>query len=458
MERSFKYSRNAALASVLAVGSLWGCGQSALAPAARDASATTRLAIASGPSSKIRHVVIIFQENRSVDDLFNGLNGADTVRSGKNSDGKTVKLRPILLTGNYDISHEHSAFVVEEANGKLDGFNNVNSECKRGRKCPPRGVRAYGYVPRSEVQPYFELASTYAFGDRMFQSNEGPSFPAHQYIISGTSTISDGSSLRAAGNAFNPYGGFTGGCDSPVGSFVWLIDELGNENQGTYPCFDRTTLMDLLDRKSVSWRYYLARVAPGLWNAPDAISHIRKSSAYATHVIAPPSTVLTDIAHGDLADVVWVTPTAAASDHAGSTNGTGPSWVASVVNALGSSAYWSDTAIFVTWDDWGGWYDHVPPPHYNSYELGFRVPLIVISPYAKPHYISHVQHEFGSILKFVEETFALGSLHTTDVRADDLSDCFDFSQAPLHFQTIRARHSASYFLRQPLSSEDPDDD
>ena len=168
--------------------------------------------------------------------------------------------------------------------------------------------------------------------------------------------------------------------------------------------------MDLLDRKSVSWRYYLARVAPGLWNAPDAISHIRKSSAYATTRSAPPSTVLTDIAHGDLADVVWVTPTAAASDHAGSTNGTGPSWVASVVNALGSSAYWSDTAIFVTWDDWGGWYDHVPPPHYNSYELGFRVPLIVISPYAKPHYISHVQHEFGSILKFVEETFALGSL------------------------------------------------
>ena len=142
MERSFKYSRNAALASVLAVGSLWGCGQSALAPAARDASATTLLAIASGPSSKIRHVVIIFQENRSVDDLFNGLNGADTVRSGKNSDGKTVKLRPILLTGNYDISHEHSAFVVEEANGKLDGFNNVNSECKRGRN-----VRRAAFVP-----------------------------------------------------------------------------------------------------------------------------------------------------------------------------------------------------------------------------------------------------------------------------------------------------------------------
>jgi len=460
MERSFKSSRSlgAALALALAAGTLPGCGQDAAAPVARDASTTTRFAIASGPSSKIHHVVIVFQENRSVDDLFNGLHGADTVRGGKNSDGKTVTLRPIPLTGNYDISHEHGAFEVEEANGKLNGFNNVNSQCKRGRSCPPRDVRAYAYVPRSGVEPYFQLASRYTFADRMFQSNEGPSFPAHQYIISGTSTIADGSSLRAAGNAFDPDGGFTGGCDSPAGSFVWLIDEVGNENQAMYPCFDRTALMDLLDRKSVSWRYYLAHLGSGLWNGPDAILHIRNSSGYATHVIAPPSAVLTDIAHGDLADVVWVTPTAKASDHAGSTNGTGPSWVASVVNAIGSSAYWSDTAIFVTWDDWGGWYDHVPPPHYNSYELGFRVPLIVISPYAKPHYISHVQHEFGSILKFIEETFGVGSLHTTDVRADDLSDCFNFSQAPLRFQAIRARYSASYFLRQPLSLQDPDDD
>jgi phospholipase C len=129
-----------------------------------------------------------------------------------------------------------------------------------------------------------------------------------------------------------------------------------------------------------------------------------------------------------------------------------------VVNAIGQSQYWNSTVIFVTWDDWGGWYDHVKPAQYNSYELGLRVPLIVISPYAKTHYVSHVQHEFGSILKFTEETFGLGSLGTTDVRSDDLSDCFNFGQAPQRFIPISAPLRAEYFLNQPPSTRGPDDD
>ena len=447
------------LAALAAAGTLCACTQN-LAPAieaSRDVAQRTLLRPAAA-SSTIHHVVIIVQENRSVDDLFNGLPGADTVRTGKNSEGKTVALRPVPLTGQYDLSHEHSSFEIERANGELNGFNRVDSQCQRGKQCPPKDVRAYGYVPRAEVAPYFDMAMQYTFADRMFQSNEGPSFPAHQYIVSGTSTIADGSELRAASNGFAPSGGFTGGCDSPVGSIVWLIDAVGNENQATYPCFDRISLIDLLERKSLSWRYYVAHLGPGLWNAPDALAHVRASKTYATHVVAPPKTVLTDIATGQLANVVWVTPTAAASDHAGSNKGLGPSWVASVVNAIGKSSYWSDTAVFIIWDDWGGWYDHVPPPQYNSYELGFRVPLLVVSPYAKRGYISHQQHEFGSILKFIEETFGLGSMHTTDARADDLSDCFDFSQAPSRFKAIAAPFGARYFLGEPLSTEDPDDD
>ncbi len=193
-----------------------------------------------------------------------------------------------------------------------------------------------------------------------------------------------------------------------------------------------------------------------MWEGPDAIAHIRNSKSFATHVVAPPKEIFDDIDAGHLADVVWVTPTAAASDHAGTTDGSGPSWVASVVNAIGSSKYWNDTAIFVTWDDWGGWYDHVSPPQDNSYELGFRVPLIVISPYAKRHYVSHRRHEFGSILKFTEETFDLGSMNTTDVRSDDLYDCFDFSQQPSPFQKIPAPLHRSYFERQPISQQNPD--
>lgn len=407
---------------------------------------------------KIHHVVIIYQENRTVDDLFNGLPGADTVRSGFNSSGHRVPLRPIGLTAPYDLGHLHHAFEVEYNNGHWNGFDKVGSECVSVGICPPSNVRAYGFVPHSEIQPYLIMAKRYTFGDRMFQTNQGPSFPAHQYIVSGTSSITNTNSLKASENPATPADRSTGGCDSPPGSLVVLIDSLGNEGQDVYPCFNRISLMQLIEAKSLSWRYYQALSGPGIWNGPDAILRIRESPTYSTNVVTPPSRVLTDVAQGHLADVVWVTPTAQASDHGRVTDGSGPSWVADVVNAIGQSSYWNDTAIFVTWDDWGGWFDHVAPHLYNSYELSFRVPLIVISPYAKNGYVSHKQHEFGSILKFTEETFGLGSLHTTDARSDDLSDCFDFSKPPSKFKHIPTRLPPAYFLRQPLSNVIPDDD
>jgi phospholipase C len=413
---------------------------------------------ARGPSSKIQHVVIIIQENRTTNNLFNALPGADTVRTAKNSEGQTVQLLPVPLTAPYDISHRHSAFETEYANGLGDGFDRVGSRCHAGAKCPPPDMRAYGYVPKKEVEPYYVMATRFTFASRMFQTNEGPSFPAHQYLLSGTSTISNGSSLRAAENPLTPSGANTGGCDSPAGSLVKLINQSGQEDQSTYPCFERNSLIQLVEAQQLSWHYYQAELGAGLWNAPDAIEAVRYSSEFSTDVVAPPSQVLNDIDAGNLANVVWVTPTKAESDHAGINNGSGPSWVASVVNKIGESKYWYNTAIFVTWDDWGGWYDQIVPPIYNSYELSFRVPLIVISPYAKQHYISTVQHEFGSILKFTEETFNLGSLGTTDVRSDNLSDCFDFSQTPIKFQTIPAPHDAAYFLKQPISTQNPDDD
>jgi phospholipase C len=313
-------------------------------------------------------------------------------------------------------------------------------------------------VPRKEVQPYFTMAEQYAFADRMFQTNSGPSFPAHQYILSGTSTISEGSSLRASENPITAKQNFTGGCDSPAGTLVTLIDAKGSESSEAYPCFDRPALTDLIDAKHLSWHYYQSGPGSGLWNGPDAIKHIHDSSQFATDVVYPPRQILKDISMGNLATVAWVTPTYAASDHAGNTNGTGPAWVASVVNRIGKSKYWNNTAIFIAWDDWGGWYDHVKPPQFNSYELGFRVPLIVISPYTPKGFMSHKQHEFGSILKFTEQALGLGSLGTTDVRADNLSDCFNFSQKPRPFQKIAAPLSESYFLNEPISTQPPDDD
>ena len=131
--------------------------------------------------------------------------------------------------------------------------------------------------------------------------------------------------------------------------------------------------------------------------------------------------MLSDIANGQLAQVSWVIPDGAESDDAASHNGTGPAWVASIVNAIGSSPYWANTAIIITCNDRAGWYDHVAPSIYDLGRDGFRVPLIIVSPYTKQGYVSHVTHDFGSILKFIEEVFKLPSLGYADARADDFS-------------------------------------
>ncbi|MBV8117970.1 MAG: hypothetical protein JOZ01_08315, partial [Candidatus Eremiobacteraeota bacterium] len=394
---------------------------------------------------------------RTPDNLFNGLPGADTIRYGYNSKGQVVHFTEISLTASYGVRHRHETFLTEYNGGKMNGFDRAHSNCTGD--CPPADTRVYAYVSPKQTLPYFAMATNYAFADRMFQSNEGPSFPAHLYIIMGTSAPYRNAPLRIAENPLLPsLRGTTGGCDSPKGSSVKLIDAAGNENQSMFPCFDRPSIFASLYLKHLTWRYYQAHKGAGLWNAVDAIRSLRYGKNYAVNVVYPPSRFLADAAKGNLADVSIVTPTAANSDHAQITAKTGPSWVASVVNAIGTGPYWKDTAIFITWDDWGGWYDHVAPPRYDSYTLGFRVPLIVISRYTPVHYISHKQHEFGSILKFVEETFGLKSLNTTDVRADDLADCFNFQQRPRSFEKIPAARPAADFLLEPLSSGNPDDE
>jgi len=156
----------------------------------------------SGGRGVVEHVVIIFQENRSVDDLFNGFPGADTVTMGKTSNGGEVPLQPVPLEAPYDLDHSHisttgvGGFVTEYNAGQMHGFDNERILPQVGFTPPPDA--AYGYVPQSETKPYFALAKQFTFADRMFQTNQGPSFPAHQYIISGTSIPSLGSDMRAA--------------------------------------------------------------------------------------------------------------------------------------------------------------------------------------------------------------------------------------------------------------------
>jgi phospholipase C len=444
------------------------------------------------PPPTIQHVVIIFQENRTPDNLFQDPvligRGANIAQSGLNSSGQTITLSPIDLgtTGNnpqnYDLDHSHTAFEQMYDNGAMDGANLIG--CSPAANCPPNAHPnpQYMYVIPSDVTPYFSMAEQYTFADNMFQTNQGPSMPAHQFIISGTSAPSVGSNLFASENPNNPNKGFPdAGCDAPAGYTVTLIDPTGNEqsNAPIYPCFEHPTLTDLLENNGNSWRYYAASGYAGgaglaLWVGPEAIQHICGTlvngmcggSDWTNHVVLNQAQILTDIANNNLADVSWVTPTGQASDHAATNDGSGPSWVASVVNAIGTSSYWSHTAIFLTWDDWGGWYDHVVPPQVLvncaqfgcGYIYGFRVPMIVISPYAKAEYISHTQHDFGSILKFIENNFDLPSLGYADAAADDLSDCFDFTQTPITFQPIQAPLDGNYFLHDKTPPTDPDDD
>lgn len=425
--------RCAAAALIFAVA---GCGGQ-MQPASR-AGAAQGLGVPAmarpSKSSPIGHVIIIVQENRTPDNLFQGLKGADIATTGKNSSGETITLHKVPLEIDYDMDHEHEAFVTEWLNGNMDGFNldPHNGHCIDAETC------AYGYVPPNENKPYIQMASQYAFADRMFESNQGPSFPAHQYIISGTSTTDDTGKYKAADNPYGRNGRASGGgCDSPNPVRVETINAYGQLGNPVFPCFDRETLADLLDAKAVTWRYYQQSNGTGLWHPFDAIHHIRYGSDYA-NVVWPSSQVLNDIASGKLAQVSWVSPAGSNSDHSGDRSKGGPAWVSSIVNAIGSSQYWNNCAIFVVWDDWGGWYDHVKPPIYNSYELGFRVPLIAISPYAKKAYVSETQYEFGSLLKFVEQTYGLGSLNSTDARANSVSDMFNFSQRPRAFVRIEA--------------------
>lgn len=394
-------------------------------------------------TSPITHVIIILQENRTPDDLFQGMaaHGADIATQALDSEGQIVDLRRRSLATSFDLGHGHSSYTDDcdfQPSGvcKMDGFDK-NLEHRYH-------MRPFSYAPQSEVQPYLDMAVQYVFADRMFQSNQAGSFPAHQYIVSGTA---DGLPVTSDNVSSDPFNSVTGakvpaGCDAPAQAAVDTIDPAnGYPGPTPFPCFDRPVLSDLLDQYGFTWRYYQRGLGAGLWHALDAVSHVRYGSDY-KYVVTPPEKILTDITHKRLRNVSWVMPADGPhSDHAGNNSAAGPSWVAAIVNTLGSSIYWKHTAIFLTWDDWGGWYDHVSPPQMgNYYELGFRVPLVVISPYAKAGYVSHTQYEFGSILAFTEETFGIpkGALGTTDVRANDLMDAFDFAQTPRPYVQISA--------------------
>jgi phospholipase C len=397
---------------------------------------------------------------------------------------------------HYDLAHTHAAFVQMcdlNASGAcaMDGAAYVGCSPKT-KLCPTKP--AFGYIDNSKgvLNPYLELVKAYGWGNYMFQTNQGPSLPAHQFLFGATSAPSwrdDHNGIFVAENTPNS----TAGCADQITTSTWLINPQGVEFMRIFPCFEHLTLADLLEARGFSWRYYgssgtageyVDSTASGIWMAPNAIKHICMArngkctgKSWTSNVEFNPTGILSDISNCKLRDVSWVIPDSYNSDHMnGLKNTGGPSWVASIVNAVGNnsncknhdgSSYWDSTAIIITWDDWGGWYDHVPPtiePYpQGGYQMGFRVPLIVVSAYnpIPSGFISNTPEDFGSIARFIEQNFGIleGNLTFADSRStSDLREFFSLGVPARPFQPINALLSAKYFLNAKPSGLPVDDD
>ncbi len=467
---------------------LAGCGSTRTIPPGTPWAATRRNAA----TSPIKHVVLIVQENRSFDNFFAkfpGTHGADRgkmkVKRGSKYVDQWVTLtsQPLTFPKQPDIEHCRAAYLDAYDGGKMDGFNlETVNPCGSGM---PAGKQPYHYVRESDIQPYWDIASKWVLADAMFQTQGSGSFTAHQDLIRGGTCIKKCPNPSAETETIvdNPTY-WPWGCDAPGPVVTHTVDIYGTEKEnGPYPCSNKfpnykgyDTLGTLLDAAGVSWKYYtpcFSTSQPGctpssdcsggkpncngsLLDAFDAIHPVRFGPEWGTKVTWPETNIFADISKGRLPAVSWVIPADANSDHPKEPCGCddGPSWVASVVNAVGKSKYWESSVVIVVWDDWGGYYDNAAPPFTDTFGgLGFRVPMLLVSPYAIAGaggggYISHTQYEFGSILAYIESNWNLGSLGTTDARATSIGDTLNYRQKPRKFTTIPSKHSRAYFLRQ----------
>ena len=433
-----------ATCAAAAISMLAGCAQGSMPYMQGGAPLRTLNSTGAG---KITHVVYIVQENRSFDNLFQGYPGADTVSSGKDSHGNTIALQPASLSAYYVIDHSAAAmFAACDGTGKLpgtkcrmDGFDNEEAFDNPPSLKHPQ----YVYVPHSESKPYFDMANEWVVADRMFQSQLDESFVAHQYVIA-----------AQADHAVDlPYGQW--GCGGGKYDVVPTLTKQRTYGTPEPACFDYQTLADEFDAAGLSWKFYASTYGSGAsgdgaeWSGFQAVKHIYEGPDWHKNVISPNWKFITDVRAGKLANFTWITPVCDDSDHVNCPGGYGPSWVSALVNTVGKSKFWDSTVIFVQWDDWGGTYDHVPPPYRNFDSLGFRVPLLVISPYAKQNFVSHVQYETASVLRYAEDLYGLGQLAAADRRAaSPAADCLDFTQQPRKFVEIQAPYGPKFFMHQ----------
>jgi phospholipase C len=485
--------------------------------------------------SRFQHIIVVVQENRTPDNLFHALcatNPCSTtavdashydIQTSQWKDGSSTTgfFTPVAapINNGYDLNHSHTGWLEEcdpphstlPFSCTLPKTLPPTSCMMDGASCTSPNHGTYIFVDNSTgtITPYITLATSYGWANFMFQTNQGPSFPAHQFLFGGTSALGAAgdaggtfvSENYAAGTSNPPE--TWAGCYAQDGETTELVGPGSKETiytidhaTGMLVCIPsqanggRNTMADLLKAGGWSWMYYSSAgggtdMGGSIWTAPNALRDICvPNAAYDTctgaewkaHVVINPAQVLTDMgANGgtcNLKNVSWVIPTSANSDHPGGSTG-GPAWVANVINTLGQSAcknadgtsYWDSTAVIVTWDDFGGFYDHEPPtiemtPE-GGYQLGFRVPMIFVSAYTQAKYINNNRHDFGSVLRFIEHNFGIteGALGFADSRATtDLTEFYNLKNVPRMFVPIPSAMTALDFINDKTPNGVVDDD
>jgi phospholipase C len=458
---------------------------------------------------KIQHIVLIIQENRSFDNIFGGLDnngkplpGADTASNPTDGQlvphdhlGNVVKLQslPLGVPSCYNPGHEHVNQFEDIDGGAMDGFDITPpvpiAPCVSPTAPGPAPTDwVYQTIAYYDVAPYWQMAEQYAIADHHFEQISSASFSEHLVLMSATNGGTITNPTQNAGNA-----GW--GCDDAFLSTTYsnLFDptQPGTQGvQGVNPCFNWPTFADELTSHSLPWRYYAAQYAtkPDFgyqWSSLDAFQQDRYGPIWTNNVTGNLSTnIINDVAgpNGFLGAFTYVTPLLATSDHPRSGTNNGPPYVTAIVNAIGASKFWPSTAIILLWDDFGGMYDHIPPPYwpqgttqypnphpgpagpgpsYAGPDYGLRTGLIVISPWVKHKFVFKQYTSSAMILKFAEEVLNLPSLggYDTDPNMADLSGMFDFTQSPnFNFTPISATQSVEKIKKLGKKPSGPPDD
>jgi phospholipase C len=399
-----------------------------------DAGAADAGSVDSGFAFPIHHVIVVIKENHTFDNYFGTFPGAEGTTTFIYSDGGTGVCPHAPDSTPRDFNHDHYSCITDWNLGAMNGFDRVADTSVNGDNL------AYAQYLQQDIPNYWAYAQTFTLGDHFFASYMGESFPGHLIVLAAQAgwSLSD----PTMSDLF-PYWGCDQNTSTPPTYTTVVQDQTTCTNSNQAPCFDIKAVPDVLP-DGMRWKFYGSDfyLLPEVWSMFDAVSGIRNGPGWAN--VVPYAQFDVDVDAGTLPEVSWLVDQDLADEHPqiGSIC-VGENWTVSKLNEIMKSPLWWDTAILFTMDDFGGWYDHVAPPTIygcnatQPYGTGFRLPFIVISPYAKPGFIFKEVAEQASIPHFIEKVFSAEHTLTDfdpaarDAQANDLMDAFDFSQQPL---------------------------